>query len=370
MKSVDFRSSIARGLVAALLVGGVFHACKRKVETIQPTQQSITESVYASGVVKSRQQYNVYATVTGTVEEILIEPGGLVKKGQPVLRLKNTTAVLSSENARLAARFAEVTQNKDRLNELRATVQMARAKAQNDSLLMARQKNLFEQNVGSKVDWEQRQLAFENSSTNYQSALARYRELQRQVNLAAEQSRLSADIASQQLAEFTITSKMDGRVYDIQKEVGELVNPQTPVAVIGAASDFYLELEIDETDVSRVKPGQRVLISLSSYPQKTWEGVVERVNPIMNERSKLVTVDAAFSTTPPALFPNLTAEANVFLNFKADALTIPVSFLVNDTTVLLESGQQRAFQPGLKDYQRVEILGGLTVADVLQKPAR
>jgi multidrug efflux pump subunit AcrA (membrane-fusion protein) len=370
MKTVAFRSTPGGLIWIEFALLCLLGSCQKKVETTQPTEQSITESVYASGFVKSRQQYDVFSTVTGTVDEILVSVGAEVKKGQPILRLKNTSAQLSSENARIAARFAEVSQGKDRLNEAQAAVQVARTRALNDSLLMVRQKNLSQQNVGAKVEWEQRQLAFENSSSSYQSALARFRELQRQINLAAEQTRLNAGIAAQQLSDFTITSRMDGRVYDIKKQVGELVNPQTPVAVIGAARDYYLELEIDETDVSRVKPNQRVLVSLSSYPQQTWEGVVERINPIMNERSKLFTIEASFVKSPPALYPNLTAEANIFLNYKEKALTIPTNYLVNDTTVLLESGETRSFKPGLKDYQRVEVISGLTATDVLQKPGR
>ncbi len=363
-----FRSACSLAICA--LLAGMAAGCGKSPETIRPTVQGITESVYASGVVKSREQYEVYAMVTGTVEEIFVSQGMTVKKGQPIIRLKNTTALLSAENARLAARFAAVNQNLDRLHELRATVQMARAKASNDSLLMVRQKNLFDQHVGSIVDWEQRQLAFENSSTSYLAAAARLRELQRQIGLSAEQSRLAADIATQQLADFTITSKIDGRVYDMRKQVGELVTPQMPVAVIGDATQFYLELAIDETDIARVKPGQRVAITLSSYPQRVWEGVVDRINPIMNERSKLFTVEASFSQPPALLFPNLTAEANIFLSFKQEALTIPVNFLLNDTSVVLESGKIRTVQTGLKDYQRVEILAGLKKDEVIQKPAR
>jgi multidrug resistance efflux pump len=333
-------------------------------------EHSITESVYASGLVRSRNQYTVYSTVSGTVDEVFVSVGAVVNKGQPILKLKNTAALLSSENAQLAARFAEVSQGTDRLNEARAAVQVARARVNNDSLLMVRQKNLFDKNIGSRVEWEQRQLAFENSSSNYRSAIVRLRELERQIKLAAEQSRLTAGVAFQQLSDFTITSKIDGRLYDLQKQPGELVNPQTAIAVIGATNEFYLELDIDETDISRVKPGQRVLISLSSYPRQTWEGAVERINPIMNERSKLFTVDAAFTKPPEQLFPNLTAEANIFLQYKEKTLTIPTNYLVNDTTVLLESGERRSFKPGLKDYQRVEVLSGLTVADVLQKPGK
>jgi HlyD family secretion protein len=342
--------------------------CGPKPETTTPKEESITESVYASGTVKSRNQYQVFATVTGAIDEILVQEGALVKAGDPIIRLKSNAAALTSENARLSARYAELDQNKNRLNELRLTTELAKTKLQNDSLLWVRQNSLYQQNIGSKAEWEQRKLAYENAKVSYQSAAIRYQELERQINLTAEQARLNAAIATQQLLDFTVVSKIDGRLYQLQKVKGELVTPQTPIAIIGSADDFLIELEIDETDIARVQPGQRVLVTLSSYPDKVWEASVSEIRPIMNERSKLFTLEAQFIKLPNKLFPNLTAEANIIIQSKEKTLTIPRIYLVNDSTVLLESGEKRTVKVGLKDYQKAEIVSGLTTTDVLVKP--
>jgi HlyD family secretion protein len=346
----------------------IFFSCGPKPETTTPKEESITESVYASGTVKSRNQYQVFATVTGTIDEILVQEGALVKAGQPIIRLKSNAAALASENARLGARYAEIDQNKNRLNELRLASELANAKLQNDSLLWIRQNSLYQQNIGSKAEWEQRKLAFENAKVASRSAAIRYQELARQINLSADQARLNAAIATQQLQDFTIASKINGRLYQLQKVKGELVTPQMPIAIIGDANNFLIELEIDETDIARVQPGQRVLTTLSSYPDKVWEATVSEIRPILDERSKLFTLEAQFIETPGTLFPNLTAEANIIIRSKAKAFTIPRVFLLNDSTVRLESGETRIVKVGLKDYQKVEIVSGLTVADVLVKP--
>lgn len=346
----------------------IVSSCGPKPETTTPVEEGITESVYASGIVKSRDQYQVFATVTGTIDEILVNEGALVKAGDPIIRIKNNAAALASENARVAARYAELNENKNRLNELRLTAELAKTKLQNDSLLWIRQNSLYEQNIGSKIEWEQRKLVYENARVAYQSALIRYQELDRQIKLTAEQARLNAAIASQQLQDFTVTSKIEGRVYQIQKSKGELVTPQMPIAIIGDATDFLIELEIDETDIARVKTDQRVLITLSSYPSQVWEAVIKEVKPIMNERSKLFTLEAQFVKKPESLFPNLTAEANIIIQSKIKTLTIPRVYLVTDSTVKLISSEEKTVTVGLKDYQKVEILSGLTVADVLLKP--
>jgi hypothetical protein len=88
----------------------------------------------------------------------------------------------------------------------------------------------------------------------------------------------------------------------------------------------------------------------------------------MNERSKSFSVEAVFLTQPPVLYPNLTAEANIVIQEKKRALTIPVNYLVNDSTVLISKNKTRVVKTGLKDYQKVEILNGLTAGDIIYKP--
>ena len=89
----------------------------------------------------------------------------------------------------------------------------------------------------------------------------------------------------------------------------------------------------------------------------------------MSERSKSFTVEAGFVSQPPALFPNLTCEANIVVQEKEKALTIPRACLLENDFVLLENNEKRKVTTGLKDYQKVEILSGLTVNDIILKPA-
>ena len=103
-------------LVALLgLVFILFDSCKIKQATIQPIQEMITESVYASGVIKSKSQYQVYSTVNGLIEEVLIGEGDLVKKGDPIIRLTNKTAIFNTELAKIAADYSSVNLNTEKL---------------------------------------------------------------------------------------------------------------------------------------------------------------------------------------------------------------------------------------------------------------
>ena len=158
---------------AALLL----FSCRQKEETTRPVVQTITESVYASGKVKSKDQYQAYPSVAGIIREVHVKEGDLVKKGDPIVSLVNESAVLSTENARLAAQYQAVSANAEKLQEAIAAINLAHAKLKNDSLLLERQKQLWNNGIGTRNDLEQRELSVKNSATTYQTALLRYQQL-------------------------------------------------------------------------------------------------------------------------------------------------------------------------------------------------
>jgi hypothetical protein len=68
------------------------------------------------------------------------------------------------------------------------------------------------------------------------------------------------------------------------------------------------------------------------------------------------------------LYPNLTAEANIVTRSRKNALLIPRNYLVNDSLVMIGKNKIKKVVTGLKDYQKVEIVNGLTAHDVIFKP--
>jgi hypothetical protein len=92
--------------------------------------------------------------------------------------------------------------------------------------------------------------------------------------------------------------------------------------------------------------------------------------PYMNERTRTFTVEATFAQQPPRLFPNLTAEANIVIRSKDVALTIPRSYLLPDTSVMVSEKEKRKVEIGLKDYQKVEILRGLQEGETIYSAAK
>ena len=347
----------------------ILWSCAEKSEYTSPVVKPITESVYASGIVKSTGQYQVFSTVSGIVQEVYVREGDTILKGAPVLKLLGQTALLNQQSAILDRRYNEEKATGDLLKDLEIQIGMAKSKVENDVLLLERQKNIWQNGGGSLNDLEQRELNSKNSKTAYNSLLLKCKDLKKQLKYNLEHSAKNLEITKAVANDYLIKSEMKGRVYDLFKEQGELVTPQNPVAIIGDSHSFLVELQVDENDIIKVRLGQEVLLTMDSYNGQVFNAKVASVDPLMNKASRSFTVEARFIKQPAVLYPNLSVEANIVIRAKKRAMTIPRNYLIADKYVLLQNHEQKEIVCGLKDYQEVEVLSGLKVSDVILKPA-
>jgi HlyD family secretion protein len=343
-------------------------ACSKKEESISPTTGSITESIYASGTIKSANQYQAFVSVSGIIEEIYVQEGQEVRVGTPLLRVSNETQKYNLENAQLAANFNDQANNQGKLVEAEAFAQTSKAKLKLDSSLFVRQKALWNQQVGTRVAYEQAELNFQNSKSNYLSAKQRLTDLRRQINFSSAQTKKNVQISARQSEDFILKSQVNGTVFNLLKEKGELVSPQTPIAILGNTQQFTLDMQVDENDIFGVKLGQRVAVTFDAYKNQVFEAEVSQIASIMNERNKTFLVEAKFTKAPTKLYPNVTFEANIILQTKQNALILPRNYLKNDSIVTLQDGSTRIVKLGLTDFQKAEILSGLSSQDQVIKP--
>ena len=222
-------------ILAFLLV-----SCKGKVEKTNPVEEKITESVYGLGTIKTKNQYQFFSSANGIVAQVLVKEGDLIKKGAPIIRLVNSTVELTIENARIAAEYSSVAANSEKLTELKNNIDLAKSKLDNGAVLLERQRNLWAQQLGTRNELDQRELAYRNAVNAFEAAKLRYAELQKQISFQAKQSQKNLLISKSTARDYTIKSGQEGKVYSIYKEKGEMVNTQTPVALVGDASSFVL----------------------------------------------------------------------------------------------------------------------------------
>lgn len=340
-------------------------SCKNKSQSIRPERAPIVESVYASAAIRAADQYSLYAPVTGILQDFSVKEGDSVSEGQRIAGIENTNPGLNAENARLGMEQAR--RNMGALDELRAQLATLSRQVRLDSLNYKRQQELWTNEVGTRAQYEKAQLAFESSVNSLRALQTRYRQQQQQLNTALEQAEIMYDMASKSSRDYTLTSKINGRVYALNYKPGELVNAQKPVAVLGRSGSFVIDMDVDEVDIARIRVGQQVYISMDAFPGQAFEARVTRILPSLDTKTQTFRVEAVFVNAPPALYPGLSAEANIVVSKKENALVIPLNYLKTPGSVLTEEGEVKV-TTGLKSLDKVEILSGINEQTKLIKP--
>ncbi len=347
-----------------------FTSCNnKKNEVIHPQKEKIIEAVYSSATVRPYDYYTVYSTLSGVIHKRYIKEGDDVEKGAPLFMVESKTTDLNYDNAKIVYELAQRNLNSRAtvLKEIDAELENAQLKLKNDSLNYFRQKVLYDKNVGTKQDLEAKKLAYTTSKNALDIIKSRYartlQELKTDAQLKENQLKTNKELSKDLL----MTSNLNGRVYDVMKKEAEFIAMQEPFAIIGSADSFKVELLVDEMDVARVELGQKVIISLNSYPNQVFEAEVAKIYPMMDTQSQSFKVDCYFLSKPPTLYMGLSGEANIIIDQKTAALTIPREYLVNDSTVSTVDGLVTV-KTGILGLDKVEIISGLQADTELKKP--
>ena len=347
-----------------------FISCKNKLEQTKPTVGDVTESVYASGIIKSENQYTVFSTVSGILKKIDVVVGQTIIKNQLLFELENDKAELNTENARLTYQLSQNDNHyiQDKISEMEIKVQMAHDKLLVDKSLYDRNNRIKQYNVISEVDFEKVELAYKSSKLNLLTSQKQLSQLKSQLNFDENKNNILLQIGQKTQNDYAIKSAFSGELFNILVKEGTLISPQIPLAIIGQKNAFLLELEVDENDMDRVKLNQSVLITLDSYKNQVFDARVDKIYPIMNEQSRTFKIEAHFVKTPQKLYPNLSAEANIVIQTKKNAITIPKNYLLKGDSIQIGKKEKRKVKIGLSDYQKVEILEGLKAEEIIYKP--
>ncbi|MGL2986881.1 efflux RND transporter periplasmic adaptor subunit [Flavobacterium sp. RSSA_27] len=348
----------------------LINCSKKESSEIHPTVSEITESVYASGVIKAKDQYTVFATVNGILKKTKVVVGQKIVKGQLLFELDSEKAELNTQNAILAYELSskENIYIQDKIAEVELKVQMAKDKLLLDESVYQRNQRVLPYQIIAQVDYDRIEQSYKSSKSNYEIAKKQLEQLKIQLQNEQNKNAVNLKINQKNQSDYTVKSEFDGQLFDLPVKDGTFITTQTPIAIIGKNNDFLLELEVDENDMVRVRLGQYIVVAMDSYKGVVFDAIVSKIFPIMDERSRTFKIEARFVKPPTKLYPNLTAEANIIIQTKKNAITIPKEYLIEGTYVLVNKDEKRKVKVGLSDYKKVEILEGLHASETLYKP--
>ncbi|NND95685.1 MAG: efflux transporter periplasmic adaptor subunit, partial [Flavobacteriales bacterium] len=228
--------------------------CGESKEGIRPEIGEMTESVYASVKIEPIGLYKAFAAAPGIIESIHVDEGDSLLIGQAIASIKAERASINRSDAVIQAELARENYNGQAaiLSSLKDELESYRKQFSMDSLNYYRQKRLWEQNIGSKNEYEQAELRYDLTRNTLSRLEKNYLQNEKQLESNYLQSMNALEHADVMLSDYTVSSRIDGMVYQVLKVEGEVLGQMEPIAVIGSADSFILKMSIDEVDIARV----------------------------------------------------------------------------------------------------------------------
>lgn len=381
MKKAIFALVAVLGLAALLAItalsGGGKGGTRVYAEPVE--RRAITQVVKATGAVNARVKVNISSHLIGKIEKIYVHEGQAVVAGQPFLELEKEAFVALRDD--WASRRAIASHD----------VEQARISLADAELKARRARRLRQDGVLSEEQLEVAELAL--SSARLRLAQAEQSVVQAEANLVK---------ARDDLAKTTLYSPLSGRVVTLQAEEGEVVvsgtmnNPASVIATVADLSEVLAEVDVDETEIARVKVGQAAALRVDALADSEFRGEVVEVGSSGYNRPQqpdvtFFQVKLLFEAPDPELRPGMSVRADIETASHGDAAVVPIQAVVDRPPGAAEGdpgekdgserapggelaeeevpvlfvivdgkAEQRPVETGLSDETHVEILSGAT----------
>jgi RND family efflux transporter MFP subunit len=280
------------------------------VQVVQPSRGLAVRAVYATGTVEAGVTVRIAPRVAARLVELRVDEGEHVVAGQRLARLDD--------------------------RDLRSVVAEAEAKARYAESQFARIENLARHGFATRDRVEQ-------------------------ARAEQDAARAAVTRAREQVGFMSLTAPTAGVVIRRDGEVGDFVAVNQPLFFLAAdGAPPRVDADVDEEDVIWLKPGQTVLVKADAFPDRVFEGTVAEITPKGDPLTRSYRVRVRLPASVP-LKIGMTAETNIIVEERHDALTVPASALRKDGIWRVKNGQLDLVQVqvGVKGPDKVEILRGL-----------
>ena len=280
--------------------------------------------------------------VPGRLEARLVDEGAVVKRGDVIARLEDVelrdaaqTAQAEADAAAASVAELEAGSRREEIAQGEALLARAEAEATRVAADYQRQQNLYAKEVIPKRDLEASRAANEQARATVrerQQALQLLKKGARSERIDEARARQRGALARLSTAKeresyATLLAPISGVVLSKSVEPGEQVAPGTPVVTIGDMEQCWLKGYIPETELGRVKLGQRARVTTDSHPDRFFEGKVSFISSeaeftpksvqTEKERVKLVyRIKISLSNAGMELKPGMPADAVIEVGTK------------------------------------------------------
>lgn len=373
IKSVLKRKIVIAAIVLLLIVGGYFayrnyfvSSSEVSYQTAQAEKGTLVSSIAASGTITQGNSLNITSQATGVVSKLYFKNGDQVYKGQTIAEITPDLSSAQNQAQAWASYLSAANSLKNAQNNLRSA-QASLDKTLDDIHLFQYGNGGFS-NVGSANET----MTQRDERTTKEVALNNAQD-----NLSTAQPQIASAWLSYQQASTIITAPFDGIVSAMTISEGSTITRSTtssnttPSQTLGALilpnAKLQASVNLTEIDVIKVKPGQKVTLTMDPFPGKTFTGKVLSINTNGIVSSGVTTYPTVieFDNSIEGVYPNMAVNTSIITSVKDNVLLVPntaVQTTNGESTVrVMRSNQPQSVtvQTGESNDTQTEIVSGI-----------
>lgn len=355
------------------------------VEVLAVSDGNISSILNYSGDLQPVRSLSLVSIVSGAVEEVKVNVGDIVRAGDPIMRVEDTTykAQLKQAEAGLTVAQSNLAKmesgaRQEQIDMAKAGVDAANAQLEGLTTLTDDERTLASANYAQaeaalrlaqyeydKIKWadqvgrtpqalqlQQATIAFETAKAAYdiqanpdESTLTQLRSAVRQAELnlqlaknpftendfavaraGVSQAEGVVALAQYQVDNVVLRAPFDGIIAEVYSVVGSVASPQFPVVKLIAA-EMEVTLEIPENDLPKLYVGQPAALKVAAYPGQDFPAYVDSIAPTADTTSHTFTVKVSVPDETGLLHAGMFADVSLLLEERAGVILVPRSAL-------------------------------------------
>jgi RND family efflux transporter MFP subunit len=347
------------------------------VELISVQVAQEPEYLRLTGSLVADEKSEVATNVGGIVQEVLVERGAVVDRGDVLVRIdpvdaENRLAEGTAGVEELAARLGMRDPNRETFDPAeQPEVHVAKAGLDLAAANYQRDADLFQKRVIAKAD-------FDRSKSEYDAAKERHQQAWHQSNqlfFSLKTARVRLRSLQKSLEDTTVTAPFAGMVAEKHTAPGEMLmsGPMggSKVVTLVKIDPLRLVLSVPAQYVASVQAGQVVEFVVEAFPGKTFQGEVTYVAPALEQASRSLTVEAIVPNADQGLRPGLFATARLMLPSRHQVFYVPESAVrrsgdISRVMVVRDSiAREQVVTVGDTTDGRVRVRTGLAEGDIV-----
>jgi HlyD family secretion protein len=349
------------------------------VRAVTAQRGTIRSVVSTNGKVEPLQNFEAHAPVGTTVSKILVREGDHVKKGQLLVQLNDTEARSQAARAQAQVRSAEadlsVIQkggNREEVLTLESQITKARTDSDTAQRNLDALRRLRQQGAASPGEVKNAEDQLKRANADLNLLLQKQKDRYSQPEIArveAQKSEAQAAFAAakDRLDQLNIRAPFEGIVYSLPVQQGAYLNPGDLVLQEADLSKVRVRAFVDEPDVGRLAPGDKIEVTWDALPDRTWEGIVSVIPAVikLHGTRNVGETTCVVDNKDFKLLPNVNVGVTIITAEHRDVLTVPREAVHQDDSKayvyqIVNNELQRTYlQTSVSNLTQVEVAGGL-----------